>query len=97
MIENAMSAVESIHQSTGEDGFTLESVLTDTESEEIMIEKMALRQAINRLPERERNVIHLRYYHGLTQERIAKILSVSQVQISRIEKKAIARLKQLIS
>ena len=97
VIENAMSAVESIHQSTGEDGFTLESVLTDTESEEIMIEKMALRQAINRLPERERNVIHLRYYHGLTQERIAKILSVSQVQISRIEKKAIARLKQLIS
>ena len=97
VIENAMSAVESIHQSSGEDGFTLESVLTDTESEEIMIEKMALRQAINRLPEREKNVIHLRYYHGLTQERIAKILSVSQVQISRIEKKAIARLKQLIS
>jgi RNA polymerase sporulation-specific sigma factor len=97
VIENAMSAVESIHQSSGEDGFTLESVLTDTESEEIMIEKMALRQAINRLPEREKNVIHLRYYHGLTQERIAKILSVSQVQISRIEKKAIVRLKQLIS
>ena len=97
MVENAMSAVESIHQSSGEDGFTLESVLTDTESEENMIEKMALRQAINRLPEREKNVIHLRYYHGLTQERIAKILSVSQVQISRIEKKAIARLKQLIS
>ncbi len=97
VIENAMSAVESIHQSSGEDGFTLESVLTDTESEEIMIEKMALRQAINRLPEREKNVIHLRYYHGLTQDRIAKILSVSQVQISRIEKKAISRLKQLIS
>ena len=97
MVENAMSAVESIHQPNGEDGFTLESVLTDTESEESMIEKMALRQAINRLPEREKNVIHLRYNHGLTQERIAKILSVSQVQISRIEKKAIARLKQLIS
>ena len=97
VIENAMAAVESIHQSSGEDGFTLESVLSDTESEEAMIEKMALRQAINCLPEREKNVIHLRYFHGLTQERIAKILSVSQVQISRIEKKAIARLKQLIS
>ena len=97
VIENAMAAVESIHQSSGEDGFTLESVLSDTESEEAMIEKMALRQAINCLPEREKNVIHLRYFHGLTQERIAKILSVSQVQISRIEKKAIARLKQMIA
>ena len=97
MIENAMAAVESIHQSNGEDGFTLESVLSDTESEEAMIEKMALHQAINCLPEREKNVIHLRYFHGLTQERIAKILSVSQVQISRIEKKAIARLKQMIA
>jgi len=96
MIENAMSSVESIHQPTGEDGFTLENILTDTESEDRLLEKMALRQAITQLPERERNVIHLRYFHGLTQERVAKLLSVSQVQISRIEKKAIARLRELI-
>ena len=96
MIENAMASVESIHQSSGEDGFTLENVLTDTESEDRFLEKMALRQAITQLPERERNVIHLRYFHCLTQERVAKLLSVSQVQISRIEKKAIARLRELI-
>lgn len=96
MIENAMSTVESIHQTTGEDGFTLENILTDTESEEMLIERVALRQAIAQLPERERNVIHMRYFHGLTQERIAKILLVSQVQVSRIEKKAIERLRELI-
>ena len=96
MIENAMASVESIHQSSGEDGFTLENVLTDTESEDRFLEKMALRRAITQLPERERNVIHLRYFHCLTQERVAKLLSVSQVQISRIEKKAIARLRELI-
>ena len=96
MIANAMASVESIHQSSGEDGFTLENVLTDTESEDRFLEKMALRQAITQLPERERNVIHLRYFHCLTQERVAKLLSVSQVQISRIEKKAIARLRELI-
>lgn len=96
MTENAMSAVESIHQPNGEDGFTLESILTDTESEEKMIEKMALRQAICKLPEREKTVISLRYFHGLTQERTAKIMSVSQVQVSRIEKKAITRLRDLI-
>ena len=96
MIENAVSSVESIHQPSGEEGFTLENILTDTESEEGLIEKMALRQAITQLPERERTVIHLRYYHGLTQERIARLLSVSQVQVSRVEKKAITRLRELI-
>lgn len=96
MIENAMSAVESIHQPNGEDGFTLENILTDTESEDKLIEKMALRQAIEKLSEREKTVISLRYFHGLTQDRTAKIMSVSQVQISRIEKKAISRLRELI-
>lgn len=94
MIENAVSTVESIHQPNGEDGFTLESILTDTESEENLIEKMALRQAILKLPTRERQVIHLRYFHGLTQERVAKIMTVSQVQVSRIEKKAILLLRE---
>ena len=96
MIDNAMSTVESIHQPNGEDGFTLENVLTDTESEEKLIERMALRQAISQLPDRERTVISLRYFHGLTQERTAKIMSVSQVQVSRIEKKAIIRLRELV-
>lgn len=96
MIEAAMSTVESIHQSSNQDGFTLESVLSDTESEERLIEKVTLRQAIARLPDRDRTVIHLRYYHCLTQERVAKIMSVSQVQVSRIEKRAIARLRELI-
>ena len=96
MVETAMSGVESIQQANSDDGFTLESILTDTESEERMVEKIALRQAITQLSERERNVIHLRYFHGLTQARTAKILSVSQVQISRIEKKAIIRLRELI-
>lgn len=94
--EAAMASVESIHQENGEEGFTLESILSDTESEERMLEKMALRQAINKLSDRERQVISLRYYHGLTQDRVAKILCVSQVQISRIEKKAIARLRELM-
>lgn len=96
MTESAVSGVESIQQPSGEDGFTLENVLTDTESEEKMIEKMALRQAVSQLPPRERKVIHLRYFHGLTQERVAKILEVSQVQVSRIEKKAIERLREQI-
>ena len=92
--ETATACVESMQQETGEEGFTLENVLTDTESEEILLERISLQQAIMKLPEREALVIRLRYYHSLTQERVSKVLQVSQVQVSRIEKKALALLKE---
>ena len=94
--ETATAATESIQRESGEDGFRLEDILTDTETEEALVEKISLRQAISKLPERERTVIQLRYFHGLTQERVAKVMSVSQVQISRIEKKALVNLRLLM-
>ena len=62
-----------------------------------MVERIALMQAIGKLPERESTVIHMRFFHGLTQQRVAKVLNVSQVQVSRIEKKALNHLKELLS
>lgn len=97
LAETATAATESIQRQSGEEGFTLENVLTDTESEEKMVEKIALRQAVEGLPERERMVIQLRYFHGLTQQRVAKVLDVSQVQVSRIEKKAITMLREMMA
>ena len=94
LAESATAAVESIHQPAGDEGFTLENILTDTESEETMLERISLRQAIDRLPERESMVIRLRYFHGLTQQRVSKVLNVSQVQVSRIEKKALGLLRE---
>ena len=96
LAETATAATESIQRETGEEGFSLEDVLTDTESEERMVEKIALRQAIDSLPEREKTVIRLRYFHALTQQRVAKVLDVSQVQVSRIEKKAITMLREMM-
>lgn len=94
--EAATAATESIQRELGEEGFALEQILTDTESEEIMVERISLRQAIARLPEKEKTVIQLRYFHSLTQERVAKVLGVSQVQVSRIEKRAIQSLRTLL-
>ena len=96
LAENATASTESIYREVGEDGFSLEDVLTDTESEERIVEKIALRQAINKLPERESMVIRLRYFHGLTQDRTSKVMQVSQVQVSRIEKKALQKLRDLV-
>ena len=97
LAETATAATESIQRETGEEGFSLENVLTDTESEERMVEKIALRQAIDALPQREKTVIQLRYFHCLTQQRVAKVMSISQVQVSRIEKKALALLRELMA
>jgi len=94
--EIATSATESIHRETGEDGFTLEAVLTDGSMEDSILENVCLREAIGKLPERERAVIRLRFFHCLTQSAAAKILNVSQVQISRIERKALDLLRTLI-
>lgn len=93
----ATASPESIQKESGEDGFSLEQTLTDTQSEEQMVEHLAVKQAVNSLPERERSVVKLRYFHGLTQQKTAQILKISQVQVSRIEKKAIEILRSQIS
>ena len=97
LAETATAATESIQNESSDTGFSLEDILTDSESEERMVEKIALNQAMEQIPEREAMVIKLRYFHGLTQQRVARILEVSQVQVSRIEKKALLHLKELLS
>ena len=51
--ETATAVVESMQQETGEDGFSLENILSDTQSEENLVEHISLRQAIEKLPERD--------------------------------------------
>lgn len=92
--ETATTATESLQRETGEDGFTLENVLGDYLQEERMIEQVALREAIRQLEDKERMVILLRFYRGLTQQAAAKIMNVSQVQVSRLEKRAIEHLRE---
>ncbi|MFR0787557.1 MAG: sigma-70 family RNA polymerase sigma factor [Vescimonas sp.] len=61
-----------------------------------MVEKIALREAIDSLPERERITILLRFFRGMTQEQTARILKVSQVQVSRLERKGLAKLREIL-
>lgn len=96
MAETATASTESIQRETGEDGFTLEDVLSGEGEEEQLIERIALREAIGKLPDREQMVVNLRYFHGLTQQKVAGILGVSQVQVSRLEKRALGRLREYL-
>lgn len=95
-IDLATVAPESLQQETAE-GLTLESTIGTEGPEENLVEKIALREAINALPEREKKTILLRFFKGLTQEQTARILQVSQVQISRLERRAVGHLREILS
>lgn len=95
--EMATGPAESLQRESGEDGFTLELVLGDMQAEERMLEHVALRAEIEKLPERERQVVALRYFHGMTQQNCAKVMRVSQVQVSRLERRAVEMLRQLLT
>lgn len=92
-IERAAEPPESLQQETA-GGLTLEGTLGTVSPEEGLVERIALREAIDRLPERERLTILLRYFKGLTQTQTARILNVSQVQISRLERKGLTKLRE---
>lgn len=94
-VESANGPLESLQQETI-DGLTLESTLGTDSPEEGMVEKIALREAIDSLPERERITILLRFFRGMTQEQAARILKVSQVQVSRLERKGLAKLREIL-
>ena len=89
----ATDTPESLQQETA-DGLTLEGMLGTEAPEEAMVERIALREAIDQLPEKERMTILLRYFKSLTQEQTARILGVSQVQVSRLERRGLQHLRE---
>jgi len=95
--ETAIDPVVSLQSETGDSGLTLEGLLTAGSEEETMVEHIALRAALRTLPEQEQQVIALRYYRGMTQMGCARVLGISQVQVSRLERRAITRLRAELS
>ena len=91
-IDLATDTPDSLQQEMA-DGLTLESTLGTEAPEEGLVERIALREAIDQLPEKERMTILLRYFKSLTQEQTARILKVSQVKVSRLERKGLERLR----
>ena len=94
--ELAVSDVSSLQQTLGDDGLALQDVISDPASEEKLLDLLSLRMAVSKLSPKERAVIDLRYGRGLTQTAAAKILGVSQVQVSRLERRALEALRRLM-
>lgn len=87
----------SLDEPMGDEGFSLHNLLPAAGDEEKMVEHLDLRAAIDRLEEQQRMVILLRYYRDMTQQKVAQTLGLTQVQVSRLEKRACRELKKMLS
>ena len=94
----AASPVRSLTESIGEDDFSLEDVIPDREDNiGRMLEKLALTEIIGRLPPLWRKIIALRYFREWSQQKTADALGLTQVKISREEKKIFAELRKMLA
>ena len=80
-----------------DDSDTLGSIISDEESETAAFDRLALRTAIESLPEQWRKIVILRYFRDLSQQQVARILGITQVKVSREEKKIMVELKRALS
>ena len=95
-VSETVSLQECVY-SDGEDGLLLMEQLGDTkQTEENWSTDLALREAIAELPEREKEVLKLRYYVGKTQMEISQKIGISQAQVSRLEKNALSKIKECL-
>lgn len=96
VIDTAMLPADSLQRPAGEDGCSLEQLLPGDAIEEKIIESVALGDAISQLEKRQQAVIRMRYFRGMTQDKTAAVLGVSQVQVSRLERRALGKLKEIL-
>ena len=92
--------VESIHSSAynkdGDEICILDRLSTNIDEETQIVNKISIKQLIEGLEDREKQIILLRYYKSRTQSQVAKILGITQVQVSRLEKQILETMKKKI-
>lgn len=97
---DSMKQVESIYQEESNDGkiSIINKISSEKDETEITVNKIFIKELLNKMDSRDRQIIMLRYFNGQTQSQVAKMLNISQVQVSRIEKKILNKMKiELIS
>ncbi len=84
---------DTIHQDDGSPVLLIDKLSENGEEDSGMINKIALKEALRELDDKSRQIIMLRYFKDKTQVQVAKLLGISQVQVSRIEKKVLLQMK----
>ncbi len=93
---NTIESIETASYTNNKDGNSIsliDTIKTDKNEEEIITNKLAINQLINGLEKKEKEVILLRFYKDKTQAQVAKIMGITQVQVSRIERKILQNMR----
>ena len=99
----ACKPIESIdnvyHQSKrGDKGIRLiDKIATEKDEQELLTNKIAIRELIKDLPKEDKEIIMLRYYKQKTQKEVAKIIGITQVQVSRTERKILQKMRRTLT
>ncbi len=95
-IQSPVSLYEPVYAESGDTLYIMDQISDKKNKEEKWIEEISLKAAIDRLSERERGIIELRYFEGKTQMEVAQEIDISQAQVSRLEKKALQTMKHYL-
>lgn len=95
-IQNPVSLYEPVYTEGGDTLYVMDQISDKKNKEEHWIEDISLKEAMNRLETRERNIIEMRFYEGKTQMEVAQEIGISQAQVSRLEKHALKSMKNYL-
>ena len=95
-IQSPVSLYEPVYTDGGDTLYVMDQISDKKHLEENWVKDMALNDAVNRLPERERMIIELRFFQGKTQMEVAGEIGMSQAQVSRLEKNALNSMKHYL-
>ena len=96
-IQNPMSLYEPVYTDGGDTLYVMDQISDKKNREENWIESLSLNEALKRLADREREIIHLRFFEGKTQMEVAELIGISQAQVSRLEKGALKMMRNYLS
>jgi RNA polymerase sporulation-specific sigma factor len=95
-IQDPVSLFEPIYQDGGDPIFVMDQLSDDKEKDFKWVEEIALREAMNKLNEREKLILSMRFFEGKTQMEVADEIGISQAQVSRLEKAAIHQMQKFV-
>jgi RNA polymerase sporulation-specific sigma factor len=95
-IQDPVSLFEPIYQDGGDPIYVMDQLSDDRQKDIYWVERIALREAMNKLNDREKMILSMRFFEGKTQMEVAEEIGISQAQVSRLEKAAIQQMQKYI-
>ena len=96
-IQTPVSLYEPVYTDGGDPLYVMDQISDKKNLEENWVEDLSLSEAMNRLPDRDRRIIDMRFFEGKSQTEVAKEIHISQAQVARLEKNALKSMRNYLN